>query len=279
MRYHRSRSVNCSAVCEEAGDAQKGAAGAVMLAMWAGDGDRGLAGMLGLSADRLEQQRPTGDRLAMLVGVGQADEQVPPIGGERDDAGHELAAFNVVGGETAPAPLVLQFVEVVLGIAAVAIELGDGEQLAFQRGHQHGVFPRLTARVPFDKAQLQRRFALVRVAAGGTLGQQHLAQAPAQQHDAALPALGCGPGRDLSHFRSLGHESVGLDGSLQFVAMARSHSQCEVLHQDFLAMQLPENRFDGVFANASLFHVPSQEMPKVLLELLKTLKPRGALFS
>jgi 2-polyprenyl-3-methyl-5-hydroxy-6-metoxy-1,4-benzoquinol methylase len=78
---------------------------------------------------------------------------------------------------------------------------------------------------------------------------------------------------------SLGHEAVGLDGSRQFVAMARSHSQCEVFHQDFLAMQLPESRFDGVFANASLFHVPSQEMPKVLLKLLKTLKPRGVLFS
>jgi Methyltransferase domain len=66
---------------------------------------------------------------------------------------------------------------------------------------------------------------------------------------------------------------------LQFVAMARAHSQCEVLHQDFLAMQLPESRFDGVFANASLFHVPSQELPRVLLELFKTLKPRGVLFS
>jgi len=72
--------------------------------------------------------------------------------------------------------------------------------------------------------------------------------------------LGCGPGRDLIHFRSLGHEAVGLDGSQQFVAMACSHSQCEVLHQDFLAMQLPESRFDGIFANASLFHVPSQEL-------------------
>jgi SAM-dependent methyltransferase len=91
--------------------------------------------------------------------------------------------------------------------------------------------------------------------------------------------LGCGPGRDLSHFRSLGHEAVGLDGSQQFVAMARLYSQCEVLHQDFLAMQLPESRFDGVFANASLFHVPSQELPRVLLELCKTLKPRGVLFS
>src|SRR6202040_1609328 len=91
--------------------------------------------------------------------------------------------------------------------------------------------------------------------------------------------LGCGPGRDLSHFRSLGHEALGLDGSQQFVAMARTYSQCEVLHQDFLTMQLPESRFDGVFANASLFHVPSQELPRVLLELCKTLKPRGVLFS
>jgi len=91
--------------------------------------------------------------------------------------------------------------------------------------------------------------------------------------------LGCGPGRDLRHFRSLGHNAVGLDGSKEFVAMARSYSGCEVLHQDFLAMELPECRFDGIFANASLFHVPSQELPRVLRELHATLKPRGVLFS
>ena len=91
--------------------------------------------------------------------------------------------------------------------------------------------------------------------------------------------LGCGPGRDLGYFQSLGHEAVGLDGSRQFIAMARAHSGCEVLHQDFLSMQLPESRFDGIFANASLFHVPSQELPRILLELHKTLKPRGVLFS
>ena len=49
----------------------------------------------------------------------------------------------------------------------------------------------------------------------------------------------------------------------QFVAMAQAHSGCEVLHQDFLSMQLPEGRFDGIFANASLFHVPSQELSRV----------------
>jgi SAM-dependent methyltransferase len=90
--------------------------------------------------------------------------------------------------------------------------------------------------------------------------------------------LGCGPGRDLRYFRSLGHDAVGLDGSKELAAMARSYSGCEVLEQDFLAMELPESRFDGVFANASLFHVPSQELPRVLVELSETLRPRGVLF-
>jgi len=94
----------------------------------------------------------------------------------------------------------------------------------------------------------------------------------------AILDLGCGPGRDLRHFRSLGHEAVGLDGSQEFVAMARAFSGCEVLHQNFLAMALPECRFDGVFANASLFHVPSRELPRVLRELSATLRPRGVLF-
>lgn len=90
--------------------------------------------------------------------------------------------------------------------------------------------------------------------------------------------LGCGAGRDLRYFKSLGHEAVGLDGSKELVAMARHYSGCEVLHQDFLALDLPESRFDGIFANASLFHVPSQELPRVLFELHAALKPDGALF-
>ncbi len=94
----------------------------------------------------------------------------------------------------------------------------------------------------------------------------------------AILDLGCGPGRDLHYFKSLGHEAIGLEGSEELVAMARRHSGCEVLHQDFMALELPENRFDGVFANASLFHVPSQELPRVMGELNASLKPDGVLF-
>jgi SAM-dependent methyltransferase len=91
--------------------------------------------------------------------------------------------------------------------------------------------------------------------------------------------FGCGPGRDLAAFRALGHQPVGLDGSPRFAAMAREHSGCEVWQQDFLALELPAGHFDGVFANASLFHVPRRELPRVLTELHAALKPHGVLFS
>ena len=95
----------------------------------------------------------------------------------------------------------------------------------------------------------------------------------------AVPDFGCGPGRDLAAFRRLGHEAVGLEGAPAFVAMARAHGECEVWAQDFLALDLPAERFDGVFANASLFHVPAAELPRVLGELRQALKPRGVLFA
>lgn len=91
--------------------------------------------------------------------------------------------------------------------------------------------------------------------------------------------LGCGPGRDLATFTARGHRATGLEGSPQLAAMARAHSGCEVLGQNLLALDLPRERFDGVFANAVLFHVPVQELPRVLAELHATLKPGGILFS
>jgi SAM-dependent methyltransferase len=95
----------------------------------------------------------------------------------------------------------------------------------------------------------------------------------------ALLDFGCGPGRDLKAFTELGHVATGLEGATRFAAMARVHSGCEVWHQDFLRLDLPGNHFDGVFANAVLFHVPGRELPRVLRELHATLKPGGVLFS
>ena len=111
-----------------------------------------------------------------------------------------------------------------------------------------------------------------------------------QNLDALLAALdasrpldlldfGCGPGRDLVALTQRVHRPTGLDGSATFCAMARKRSGCPVLHQDFVALDLPAEAYDGVFANASLFHVPSQHLPVVLSQLCTALRPGGALFS
>ncbi|MCD2513172.1 class I SAM-dependent methyltransferase [Comamonas endophytica] len=91
--------------------------------------------------------------------------------------------------------------------------------------------------------------------------------------------FGCGPGRDLRTFKALGHRPMGLEGAHNLAAMARAHSGCEVLEQSFLQLDLPAQRFDGVFANAVLFHVPSQVLPRVLRQLHACLRPAGVLFS
>ena len=95
----------------------------------------------------------------------------------------------------------------------------------------------------------------------------------------AILDFGCGPGRDLLDFSRRGHHPIGLEGASALANMARIHSGCEVWEQDFLQLDLPAGRFDGIFANASLFHVPRPDLPRVLRQLHATLKSGGVLFS
>jgi len=90
--------------------------------------------------------------------------------------------------------------------------------------------------------------------------------------------LGCGPGRDLESFAALGHRPVGLEACPEFAAMAEAEG-FEVWRQNFLTLDLPPARFDGLFANAALFHIPSRELPRVFGQFHTTLKRGGVLFS
>ena len=91
--------------------------------------------------------------------------------------------------------------------------------------------------------------------------------------------FGCGPGRDMVTFKSLGHNPTGLDGCKEFCKMAQSQSGCKTLNQQFLQLQLEAESFDGIFANASLFHIPSRELDRVLRQLYSALKDGGVLFT
>ena len=88
----------------------------------------------------------------------------------------------------------------------------------------------------------------------------------------------CGPGRDLVTLRSWGMPHW-FGRLISILPMARRYSNCPVWHQDFLMLDLPEQSFDGIFANASLFHVPSQELPRILRQLRMCLRSNGILFA
>ena len=83
------------------------------------------ATMSGLAPHRREQKRPAGDRLQSRFGISQPHKQAPPVVDQRHRQRREPTACQVLGGETAPAPLVLQLIEGVLGISPVAVQLGD----------------------------------------------------------------------------------------------------------------------------------------------------------
>ena len=88
----------------------------------------------------------------------------------------------------------------------------------------------------------------------------------------------CGSGRDLVALQRLGHSPVGLDGVPAFCEMSRVLSGAEVWEQSLIELDLPDARFDAVFCNACLFHVPSVALPVTLRALAGTLRPGGVLF-
>src|SRR5260370_35346891 len=89
----------------------------------------------------------------MMLRIGEAYEQAPPVVDQRHTARQQPAAFEIMRGEAAPAPLVLQLVERVLAVGPIAIQLTERQDLAVERGHQRGVFPDLPIRPDLAKAE------------------------------------------------------------------------------------------------------------------------------
>eukprot|EP00798_Chlamydomonas_sp_ICE-L_P026220 gene26220-11952_t len=91
--------------------------------------------------------------------------------------------------------------------------------------------------------------------------------------------VGCGPGRDLMALTALGHSVTGLDGCPEFIEMSKVNCpQAKLLLQDLHKLDLGLDVYDGIFANAVLFHVHKPELPRVLRELHAALRPSGVLF-
>jgi SAM-dependent methyltransferase len=89
---------------------------------------------------------------------------------------------------------------------------------------------------------------------------------------------GCGSGRDSLHFKSQGYDATAIDASAALCKLAG-----ELLHQDVHCVGFEDiiwqNQFDGVWACASLLHVPKQKLPSVITRLAESLKPGGVMYA
>ncbi|MEG0087040.1 MAG: methyltransferase domain-containing protein [Niameybacter sp.] len=88
---------------------------------------------------------------------------------------------------------------------------------------------------------------------------------------------GCGSGRDTLAFRQAGYEVVGIDACKEICQRASAVTGQEVLCMTFQELSY-EKAFEGIWACASLLHVPSEEIEEVLMKLVKALKTQGVIY-
>lgn len=88
---------------------------------------------------------------------------------------------------------------------------------------------------------------------------------------------GCGSGRDSLEFLKRGYSVEAFDNSIAMVEHARNLTGLDVRRLSFQEMDY-EGAFDGIWACASLLHVPNTELPSVFVLLHRALKPQGLLY-
>lgn len=96
--------------------------------------------------------------------------------------------------------------------------------------------------------------------------------------DARVLDAGCGSGRDAKAFVDLGFNVTAFDASAEMVARAAHHAQCPVLHMTFEEMSW-DAEFDGIWASASLLHVPRTSLVSTVERCRQALRPRGVLYT
>lgn len=89
---------------------------------------------------------------------------------------------------------------------------------------------------------------------------------------------GSGSGRDTKAFRDMGHVVIAIDASAEMVGATRRLSDGPTIHSTFLGYS-DDDQFDGIWACASLLHVPSTDLPKTLNHLSGLLNVGGWMFA
>ena len=96
--------------------------------------------------------------------------------------------------------------------------------------------------------------------------------------NARILDFGCGSGRDTKAFLEAGYIVEAIDGSEELCKKAAAYTGIPVKQMLFSDLN-EKDRYDGIWANASLLHLPKPELGDVLQKLEKAMRPQGILFA
>jgi SAM-dependent methyltransferase len=97
-------------------------------------------------------------------------------------------------------------------------------------------------------------------------------------NDGHILDLGCGSGRDARAFIKKGYTVTAIDGSSECCKLASDYIGQDVFHLTFKELEF-SNKFDGVWACASLLHVPFKELTGIIKKVIETLRVGGFIYA
>ena len=95
---------------------------------------------------------------------------------------------------------------------------------------------------------------------------------------AAILDFGCGSGRDTLYFLKKSYNVTALDGSAELCKIAGEKTGIPVMQMDFNDFD-EHDKYDGIWACASILHLPKQELKNVLLHMEKALHKGGVIYT
>ena len=97
-------------------------------------------------------------------------------------------------------------------------------------------------------------------------------------HDGRILDFGCGSGRDAKYFLNKGFQTDAIDGSVELCKLAGEYTGIDVKHMFFSEFDACD-LYDGIWACASVLHLPKGELKDIFSKMIRALKDRGYIYT
>ena len=94
----------------------------------------------------------------------------------------------------------------------------------------------------------------------------------------SLLLVGCGTGRDFHFFQEKGYHCIGIDNSASMLQEARKRVVGKFIQLDLRRLDELNKKFDGIYCESALTHIPKRELPAVLSNFKENLQPEGIIY-